>query len=525
MRPNALPWTAISNYPQVIMDNSADAFNGKAYSVGGYNGSATVTDTYVYDPGSGNWLALAAMADAREKPEVAFVNGKLYVVGGWSASGYPDDKLEIYDPATNSWSTGAPVPFALAAGVGVSLNGQFYVIGGCDNVSCGYDYAYRYDPGSNTWSSIAAYPEYTSWQACGSINGLIYCAGGVAADESQHTYVYDPDSNMWTPLANLPQTQWGMGYAAANGKLYISGGVYSGTVTKDGYAYNPAGNSWTPIADSINAVYRGGSACGLYKIGGSTGNFNPVVNAEVFPGLTGCGGSSNVSLTDVTIDGPTSGVARSDLAFTGAVNPITATQPITYFWEASGQAAVTHTGGGLTDSVTFNWTDSGSHLITVTASNQVGAVTSSHQFDIPFLVYLPLILKSDPAIVPTPTPTPTVTPTPKPGTPTPTPTATPVNAVVPKDGSWSGPIISFSVTGGGTQISSMYLILSGCSGGVTYYIFNSAAITNGAFTNTNGGNVIRGTFTSTTTANGTYDVGWIYPCTGRRTGSWSASTP
>lgn len=432
MRPNVLPWTTISNYPQVIMDNSADAFHGKAYSVGGYNGSATVKSAYVYDPGSGNWLAIAAMADAREKPEAAFVNDKLYVVGGWSASGYPDDKLEIYDPDTNSWSTGASVPFALAAGAGVSLNGQFYVIGGCDNVSCGYDYAYRYDPGSNTWSSIAAYPEYTSWQACGSINGLIYCAGGVAADESQHAYVYDPVSNMWTPLANLPQTQWGMGYAAANGKLYISGGVNSGTVTKAGYAYNPASDSWTPIADSINAVYRGGSACGLYKIGGSTGNFNPVVSAEVFPGLAACGG---------------------------------------------------------------------------------------------FLVYLPLILKSYPAITPTPTPTPTVTPTPRPGTSTPTPTATPVNAVIPKDGSWSGPIISFSVTGGGTQIASMYLIMSGCNGGVTYYIFNSAAITNGAFTNTNGGNVIRGTFTSATTANGTYDVGWIYPCSGRRTGSWSASTP
>jgi hypothetical protein len=261
---------------------------------------------------------------------------------------------------------------------------------------------------------------------------LIYCAGGVATEESQHTYVYDPDTNIWTPLADLPQTQWGMAYAAANGKLYISGGANSGTLSMAGYAYDPTGDSWSPIANSINAVYRGGSACGLYKIGGSsTGGFSPVTNSEVFPGLASCGGSY-----------------------------------------------------------------------------------------LPLQIYLPLIFKSEPIIVPTPTPT--VTPTPRPGTPTPTPT---VNAGTPHDGSWAGPIIQFSVTGGGTQISSMTLIMSGCGGGVTYYIFGSAAITNGAFENYNGGNVIRGTFTSAKTANGTYDVNWIYPCTGRRTGTWTASTP
>ena len=472
MRPNDSPWTAIANYPQAIMDNSADTFNGKAYSVGGYNGSDTINNAYVYNPGSGTWAAIASMADAREKPEAAFVNGKLYVVGGWDIYGYPDANLEIYNPASNSWSTGASIPFALAAGVGVSANGKFYVIGGCDNGDCGYDYAYRYDPSSDTWLSMAAYPEYTSWQACGSINGLIYCAGGVAAEESQHTYVYDPDTDIWTPLADLPQTQWGMGYAAANGKLYISDGAHSETSTRVGYVYDPTSNSWSSIANSINTVYRGGSACGLYKIGGSTGGFSPVTNSEVFPGLTGCGSSNSISMTDVTIDGPTSGVAHSDYDFSGMVNPITATQPITYFWEASEQTAVTHTGGGLIDSVTFNWIDSGLHFITVTASNRMGTVTSSHQLIIPFLVYLPLVLKSEPAIVPTPTPTPTVTPTPRSGTPTPTPTATPIGVVVPQDGSWSGQGIQFSVTSGGTQISSMTLIMSGCGGGVTYYTSN-----------------------------------------------------
>ena len=82
--------------------------------------------------------------------------------------------------------------------------------------------------------------------------------------------------------------------------------------------------------------------------------------------------------TDVEISGPTAGVAQAGYIFTASVKPVTTTQPITYFWEATGQTPVTHPLGGLSDTVTFTWSTLGSQVITVTATNITGTVTDTH---------------------------------------------------------------------------------------------------------------------------------------------------
>lgn len=294
--PKVAPWVAIANYPSAIMDNTCAEISGLVYCVGGFDGGDVSKAGKVYDPGSNSWAPIADMADAREKPAVAAIDGKLYVIGGWDSNGTPDGKLEIYDPSGNSWSTGTSNPSPFAASTAVNLDGKLYVIGGCDSADCGFKKVQVYDPSGNSWSTAADYPEPTSWNACGAIAGSIYCAGGVASNESKHTYSYDSGADAWTPLADMPQTQWAMGFVASDDKLFVSGGVTDNfnTVTNEGFAYDPTANSWAPIENSNNSLYRGGSACGLYKVGGSSGGFNPVKSAEVYPGLTNCGASVDV---------------------------------------------------------------------------------------------------------------------------------------------------------------------------------------------------------------------------------------
>jgi N-acetylneuraminic acid mutarotase len=298
--PLVAPWTPIANYPVPIMDNTAAEFEGKIYSVGGFDGNSLVSSGYVYDPAGDFWSPIANMSQAREKPAAAFIQGKLYVVGGWGTTGTPVNTLEIYDPDTDSWSTGAPVPTAFAAAAGVELNGQFYVIGGCDATTCGFRKVYRYDPASDTWTSRASYPEQISWQACGAIDGMIYCAGGSTSSAAIKTvYCYNPSTNRWSARAKLPQTLWGMGYTVADNMLHVSGGVTGGTdvfatLTNIGFSYDPLVNSWSPLANSNNVLVRGGSACAFYKVGGNEGFFDPVRNSEVHPGLGGCTGAVDV---------------------------------------------------------------------------------------------------------------------------------------------------------------------------------------------------------------------------------------
>jgi hypothetical protein len=80
----------------------------------------------------------------------------------------------------------------------------------------------------------------------------------------------------------------------------------------------------------------------------------------------------------VAFNGPSEGLAGSAHAFTATVGAPTTTLPITYTWQANGQAPVVHVSGGLTDVVTFTWAVTGTQAITVTAANVAGGVSDTH---------------------------------------------------------------------------------------------------------------------------------------------------
>jgi N-acetylneuraminic acid mutarotase len=298
--PADAPWTAIANYPVTIQDNGVVSFGGKIYSAFGYDGGGDESSLYVYDPDSGSWSPLSSATDTREKPAMAVLNGKIYASGGWGGDGNPDGKTEVYDPSTDTWSTAAtnPDPFA-GSGVAV-LGGKMYVVGGCSAFSCGVTDVNVYDPATDSWSPAADYPEAVSWESCGAIAGTLYCAGGTTDTGTLvHTYAYDPGSNTWSQKADLPIDLWASGYTAAEGMLLVSGGVTqnNAVITNQGFAYDPASDSWSTLPNSNNTLYRGGSTCGFYKIGGSPGGLGvpPMASAEVLPGNVDCGETTDVS--------------------------------------------------------------------------------------------------------------------------------------------------------------------------------------------------------------------------------------
>ncbi|MFE7323737.1 carboxypeptidase regulatory-like domain-containing protein [Streptomyces sp. NPDC057565] len=304
--PYAAPWTTVADYPVPVMDNAVATIGGKVYSVGGTDGVSTYNDAYVYDPGAQAWSALPDLSAARAAPQAAAYGGKLYVFGGWGVSGYPVDKTEIYDPASRTWSTGADMPQPYAGAAVTVLNGKIYIVGGCTYDDCSGTDVQAYDPASNTWSSATSYPEPISWLGCGTITGKLYCAGGATfAGTSNHAYSYDPSARRWSAVADLPTDLWGMGYSAADGKFLVSGGVTNNktTITNQGFSYDPGSDTWTALPNSNNTVYRAGSACGFYKIGGSPAGWDAGRQSELLPGYEECVATPwlSVDKTEVTI--------------------------------------------------------------------------------------------------------------------------------------------------------------------------------------------------------------------------------
>jgi len=280
-------WQPIANFPTPIQDNIADYYQGKLYSGFGFDGTSDTSSLYAYDTAAGTWSQLAGAPETRESPAHGFIDGKLYVTGGWGPSGNPDTNTEIYDPASNTWSSGPAWSTASAGAGSAVLGSKLYVVGGCDAQTCGSTNVSVLDTASGTWSTAASYPEDTSWLTCGTIAASIYCAGGDAGTGagSQHTYKYDPSANAWTQMADLPTGLWGSAGTTANGELLMQGGVINGALTNQGYAYDAGTNSWSALPNADAPAYRFAGAVGFYTVGGGEGSFTiPLNTASVLPG-------------------------------------------------------------------------------------------------------------------------------------------------------------------------------------------------------------------------------------------------
>jgi hypothetical protein len=105
-----------------------------------------------------------------------------------------------------------------------------------------------------------------------------------------------------------------------------------------------------------------------------------------------------VGVQGISINGARSANVDADTMFVAQVEPITATVPMSYTWEATDHTPQTHS-GDLRDSIILNWDTVGTKTITVTATNAgatVSATSTVELFDRGAVqaqqqVYLPLI--------------------------------------------------------------------------------------------------------------------------------------
>jgi hypothetical protein len=223
-------WSTLAPMPTPRYSLTAAYANGMVYAIGGYNG-APLNTVEAYNPGTNSWSAVAPMPTPRHGMRAVTGNdGKIYVIGGDTASGGANVALlEIYDPIANSWSGGAPMP-NVKTGPGAVLgnDGLIYVFGGGQN-GVEVTSLFVYNTATNSWTSKAPMTVARAVLGAGAaLNGKILAIGGQFPGLGIVTgavEIYDPVTDTWTNGTTMPSMRGGLGAATGlDGRIYAIGG-------------------------------------------------------------------------------------------------------------------------------------------------------------------------------------------------------------------------------------------------------------------------------------------------------------
>ena len=262
--PKGGKWELADAMPEPRQESGAVALGNLIYLIGGYgpDGIAS-TLVQVYDTDAKKWKQVAPMAEGLHHIGVGVVDGKIYVVGGFTKSFRdrgPVDSVWQYDPAADRWERRAPLPTPRGALAVAVLDGKIYAMGGERFSAAGSKEKYEpvadvaaYDLKSDKWEVLPPLRQKRDHLVAGAIAGRIYAVSGRERPryDLQTVEEYNPAARAWSERAPMPSGRSGAA-AVLNNRLYVFGGEGNednplGTFNQVEF-YDPAKNTWTKLA-------------------------------------------------------------------------------------------------------------------------------------------------------------------------------------------------------------------------------------------------------------------------------------
>jgi N-acetylneuraminic acid mutarotase len=179
---------------------------------------------YTYNPSTNTYSRKADLPTPRTWATCAIVDGKIYVIGGYSYR-YPigaTNVCEAYDPSTDTWTTRSPMPTRLygAARENPVIDGKIYVTHGRDSGFHGT--VYVYDPSTDRWENRSSSLHPRDGVACGVIFDKLYIVGGRADDVGPHGLDFNEEYNPRLDAAHALTVDQAKGAAIANMSVTLS---------------------------------------------------------------------------------------------------------------------------------------------------------------------------------------------------------------------------------------------------------------------------------------------------------------
>ena len=237
---------------------------------------------------SPKWKRGAALPLARGEVAAAVAEGRIYVIGGFTANGENSTRVEAYSPSTNTWSQEADLPASVDHAMAAGSRGRVYLAGGygADRGQLTSLFAFTGDG----WARLAPMPEGRAAGGAAIVNGKLYVVGGTTAGSprlARTMLVYDIAGNRWTTRRG-PTPREHLGVASLRGKVYAVGGRTAGFDTNMARVerFNPRTGRWSRVANVPSR--RGGTGAAgtgrwIVSVGGEApgGTIRTVYRYEV----------------------------------------------------------------------------------------------------------------------------------------------------------------------------------------------------------------------------------------------------
>ncbi len=171
----------IGKLPTVRSDLSAVSLDGRAYVLGGYDGSETIDSVLETSDGS-SFRQIATLPAPARYMAVAPYRGRIYAFGGESTNGTAGAAIQVIDPTARSARLLGHLPEPLSHAAAFVLGGQIYLAGGEAGGSPSAA-IWRFDPGSGRVDRVGRLPLPVSGAAAATIGSTTYLIGGTGGGE------------------------------------------------------------------------------------------------------------------------------------------------------------------------------------------------------------------------------------------------------------------------------------------------------------------------------------------------------
>uniref|UniRef100_A0A4W4HFL8 BACK domain-containing protein n=1 Tax=Electrophorus electricus TaxID=8005 RepID=A0A4W4HFL8_ELEEL len=180
--PNTNLWRLVHPLDQCLSGHAASVLNGEIFISGGFDCRfQCLVSMLLYHPDKGT-MCLADMSQSRAQHCMETFQDYLYVAGGVSAAdGQLVDQLacEFYDPVGDIWAAIMPMSVPHVSAASAVLEGKIYILGGYSQK----DYSdtklvHRYDTATQHWETMCGTPGPNTYVAtCVNLPTVSYICG------------------------------------------------------------------------------------------------------------------------------------------------------------------------------------------------------------------------------------------------------------------------------------------------------------------------------------------------------------